>query len=332
MRENIDWKSAFFASPGPKSWFGFLKLFSKGLAMGSADIVPGVSGGTIAFITGIYEQLINAIRSFDLIFLKLLLQFKIKKALTHIHFRFLLFLFLGIFIAIISLARLISYLLSFYPVYTWSVFFGLILASIILIGIKIDKFKASGGVGVLLGALVAYYVIGLIPFDTPNTYLFIFLSGVAAIIAMILPGISGAFILLLLGKYQFMVQVLRNPFIFENQIVIFFFVSGCLVGIFIFSRLFSFLFDRCHDFAISVLTGFVLGSLRKIWPWKETTEAKLIDNQTHIISEKNILPDFNYVFFLQIFLILFSFFFVLYMHHKSKQKKLKTIQHFPSCQ
>jgi len=322
MQEKISWRKAFRSSPGPKSSYDSLKLFIKGIAMGAADIVPGVSGGTVAFITGIYEELMNAIKSFDANFLKLLLKFEIKKALEHIHLRFLLVLLLGIAISIISLARLMDYLLSAYSEYTWSLFFGLILASVILIGSKIKNIIGSGGMGVISGTTLAYFIVGLIPFLTPETYWFIFLSGVIAISAMILPGISGAFILLLLGKYEFMVHALKNPFVLENQIIIIFFISGCLVGITMFSRLFSYLFKKYHNLAIAILTGFVLGSLRKIWPWKETIEAELINNEIHIIAEKNIIPNIDITFFFQILIVFLAFSSVLILNKRSNKNKV----------
>ncbi len=320
MKEKLSWRDAFFASPGPRSWASFLKLFSKGLSMGSADIVPGVSGGTIAFITGIYEQLIDAIKSFDFEFIGLLLKFKIKEALAHIHIRFLFTVFLGIAIALVSLARLMSYSLTKYPEYTWSLFLGLILASIILIFSKLNNITIGGIIGFVFGAVSAYFIVGLIPFTTPENYLFIFISGIIAISAMILPGISGAFILLLLSKYEFMIHALKNPFILDNQIIIVFFISGCFVGIISFSRVFAYLFARHYDFAISILVGLVVGSLRKIWPWKELVEAELINDKIHIISQRNILPSFDKIFFIEFFIIFVAFFFVLILNKRTNKQ------------
>jgi putative membrane protein len=324
MQEETSWKKSFFSSPGPKSSYNSLKLFAKGIAMGAADIVPGVSGGTVAFITGIYEQLINAIKSFDLKFVKLILGFKIKEALAHSHLRFLLILLSGIVIAVVSLARLMSYLLSNYPEYTWSLFFGLILASIILIGSKIKHSIKTGAV-VLFGAILAYIVVGSIPLSTPETLWFIFLSGIIAISAMILPGVSGSFILLLIGKYEFMVHALKNPFIFENQVVIVIFIMGCLVGVIVFARIFSYFFKQHHNLAIALLTGFVIGSLRKIWPWKELVEAELVNGKIHVIAEKNIIPNIDIIFFPQAVLIVIAFSFVIFLDRKSSKKELMDV-------
>ena len=221
-----------------------LIIFLKGLAMGSADIVPGVSGGTIAFITGIYAELINSIKSVDAVFLKHLAGFEFKKAFNRINPGFLLPLFAGIMTAIISLAHLVSYLLANYRVYTWSFFFGLILASIIFIGRKIKGFWGRGGLGFLAGTGAGYALVGLIPVDTPNALWFIFIAGLVAISAMLLPGISGSFILLLLSKYEYMVNALKNPLLENNFLVIGVFIAGCAAGIASFSRLLDYMFKR----------------------------------------------------------------------------------------
>ena len=290
MKENLSWKQAFKESPGPNNWRQAFILAGKGLAMGTADIIPGVSGGTIAFITGIYEDLIKAIKSIDTYFLKKAIQFKFKDAIARAHIRFLLPLVSGIAIAIITLSGLMSYLLHSHQVLTWSFFFGLILASVLLIGKKINNFFGLGGVGLLLGIILGYGLVGLIPISTPVNWWFILLSGVVTITAMILPGISGAFILLILGKYEFMIQALKNPFLLDNFLSITCFISGCTIGVVLFARFFNFLFSKYYNFTIALLTGLIAGSLRKIWPWKEVIESKLINNELHVIGEKNILP------------------------------------------
>jgi putative membrane protein len=313
-------KEAFLSSPGPDSAFAYLKLFTKGLAMGTADIVPGVSGGTVAFITGIYERLINAIKSIDGVFLKHLLRFQFIEALSHVHFRFLLTLFLGIVAALVSLAKIMSYLIAVYPEYTWSLFFGLILASVFLIGAKITNIYGSGGLWLIFGFSLAFFTIGLIPLSTPNAWWFIFLSGAIAICAMILPGISGAFILLLLGKYEYMVFALKNPFVGENQIIIIIFILGCLTGIILFSRVLSFIFKNYHNVAIAILTGMVIGSLRKIWPWKNVVEERLADGSVFRTLEQNILPGIQMSTIYQIVIIILGFTAVIYIEKKTGKK------------
>ena len=263
------WKAAVMASPGPESGRDALVLTLKGAAMGAADTVPGVSGGTVALITGIYEKLLAAIRSVDSTFLFLLFRGNLKAATAHLHTRFLLFLFIGIAAAVLSLARIVSHLLSVYPVLTWSLFFGLIAASVWSVGRKAAPPSAGAAVLFIAGSLFAWNLVGLVPAATPETLFFVFFSGMIAICAMILPGISGAFILVLLGKYEFIVATLRNPFLAENMIVIAVFVGGCGAGLAGFSRLLKYLLERYRSLVLAFLTGLLLGSLRRIWPWKE---------------------------------------------------------------
>ena len=263
------WKKAVMASPGPESGGDAVMLTLKGAAMGAADTVPGVSGGTVALITGIYEKLLDAIRSVDAQFFSLLFRGHVKSALAHLHTRFLLFLFIGIAAAVISLARVVSHLLSVYPVLTWSLFFGLIAASVWSVGRKAAPRSAGVGGFFIAGALFAWHLVGLVPAATPDTLPIVFFSGMIAICAMILPGISGAFILVLLGKYEFIVATLKNPFLSENMIVIAVFVAGCGAGLGGFSRILKFLLERYRPLVLAFLTGLLLGSLRRIWPWKD---------------------------------------------------------------
>ncbi len=291
MKNKKTWKEAFFKSPGPSSIKDSLLLSLKGLCMGSADIIPGVSGGTIALITGIYEQLLEAIDSFDAAFFKRLFKFQLKEALAGVHLRFILSLFLGIGIAIISLARLMNFLLLNHPVPTWSLFFGLIAASILVVGRTVKGWFGMPLVTFLLGTGVAYTVVGLIPVSTPEHLWFIFLSGLIAICAMILPGLSGAFLLLILGKYAFITGALKNPFTVQNLSVIAVFCSGCAVGLMGFSRFLSWLLARWHNLTLAFLTGLMAGSMRKIWPWKEVLETVTIRGKLHVLSDRNILPE-----------------------------------------
>ena len=265
-------------------------LSLKGLCMGSADIIPGVSGGTIALITGIYEKLLQAIKSVNLTALKHILKLDIKGFVSEVHLRFLLSLFLGISVAIISLARIMNYLLHNYPVYTWSLFFGLIAASILVVGQKILNWSIGACALLVAGALTAYFVVNMIPVSTPETLTFIFMSGFIAICAMILPGLSGAFILLILGKYEFITGTLKNPFVLENIIVIIVFCAGCGVGLLSFSRLLNYLIQKYYDLSLAFLTGLMAGSMTKIWPWKEAIATKVIRGKVHVLSERNILP------------------------------------------
>ena len=287
---NSTWKEAFFVSPGPKSIREALNLAVKGLCMGSADVVPGVSGGTIALITGIYERLIAALRSIDKRAIQQLLAFDIKGVVAKVHVRFLMALFSGIVVAILSLARLMNYLLHHHPVPTWSLFFGLIAASTIMVGKHVSNWFGKAGISFLAGIIAATIIVNLIPMQTPEALWFIFLCGIVAICAMILPGISGAFILLILGKYEYVTGALKNPFLPQNLIVIIVFCCGCAIGLLGFSRVLNFLLQKYHNLTLAFLTGLIAGSLQKIWPWKEIIQTQMIRGKEHVIWGGPVMP------------------------------------------
>ena len=249
----------------------YIILALKGCAMGMADVVPGVSGGTIAFISGIYEELLDSIRSVNATALKLLLKFRLAEFWRHINGRFLLPVLLGIAIAIFSLARLMTYLLVNHPIGIWSFFFGLIVASALLVAKQIGRWDWRTVLAFVVGAVAAWWITVATPAETPNDWWFVMLSGAIAICAMILPGISGAFILLLLGKYQYIMHAVGE----FNIPVIVVFVIGAVAGIISFSHLLSWLLKHWHDVTVAVLMGFMVGSLNKVWPWKETVETYL---------------------------------------------------------
>lgn len=283
-------KEGFLASPGPESFKEGAFLWLKGICMGGADIIPGVSGGTIAFITGIYEQLVDAIRSFDIAFVRRLLAFDIPGALATAHVRFISCLLFGILTAVVSMASVMNYMLHTHPVEIWSLFFGLIAASIHVVGKEIGTLNAVNLCFVGLGAVGSYLLVGMIPVVTPETLPFIFLCGSIAICAMILPGISGAFLLLMLGKYEYVTRTLKNPFVWDNFVVIAVFAAGAATGIVLFSRILHFLLHKFHAATIAVLTGFMIGALRKVWPWKEVLESTVIRGKMHVLREQNVLP------------------------------------------
>lgn len=265
----------------------YITLTLKGMGMGAADVVPGVSGGTIAFITEIYEELVNSIKSINVQALKDLFSKGVGAFWRQINGNFLLAVFLGILISIFSLARLLEHLLQTYPILVWSFFFGLIVASAIYVARKITHWSVNKVIGIIVGIAVAYMITELTPAQTPEATWFIFISGALAICAMILPGISGAFILLLLGKYQFVIGAVGNL----NVSVLGILVLGALVGIISFSNLLSWLLRKYHDVTIAVLAGFMVGSLNKVWPWKKTVST-FVDRHGEIqpLVEKNILP------------------------------------------
>ncbi len=249
----------------------YIILALKGCAMGMADVVPGVSGGTIAFISGIYEELLDSIRSVNATALKLLLRFRFAEFWRHINGCFLLPVLLGIAVAIFSLARLMTYLLVNHPIAIWSFFFGLIVASALLVARQIGRWDWRTLLAFVVGAVAAWWITVATPAETPNDWWFVMLSGAIAICAMILPGISGAFILLLLGKYQYIMHAVGE----FNIPVIVVFVIGAAAGIISFSHLLSWLLKHLHDVTVAVLMGFMVGSLNKVWPWKETVETYL---------------------------------------------------------
>ena len=242
-----------------------LLLFAKGLAMGGADVVPGVSGGTVAFISGIYEELIDSIKAINIDSLKVLFKGEFKEFWVQINGNFLIVLFTGIAISLKSLASLMTYLMEHNPIQLWSFFLGLILISSIVILRQIKKWSVGVALAGIVGIIASYYLTSLAPAQTNDSYLMIFISGALAICAMILPGISGAFILLIIGKYQLVVGALGNL----DLGIISVFIAGAAFGILLFVRLISWLLHKYHNYAIAVLAGFMMGSLNKIWPWKQ---------------------------------------------------------------
>jgi putative membrane protein len=261
--------------------------YLRGIAMGGADVVPGVSGGTVAFITGIYTELLDSIKAFDLDAIKLLFRFQLKDFWKKINGSFLLPLFLGILTSLLTLSRIIKHLLATEPISLWSFFFGLIIVSSILVLREIKKWKASILIPLLIGIGIAYWITVTSPAETTEAFWFIFLSGCIAICAMILPGISGAFILLILGKYEFIINAVTE----RDFLVIGVFALGCLVGILSFARIVSWLLKHYHDIAVTLLSGFMIGSLNKVWPWKIDIAFRINSEgkQVAIVTE-NVLP------------------------------------------
>ena len=293
--------------------YGMLML--KGIAMGAADVVPGVSGGTVAFIVGIYEELINSIKSINPTNLKLLFSLRIAEFWKAINANFLLALVSGIAISIFSLAKLITYLLENEPVLVWAFFFGLVLSSTYFVAKTITQWDWKTYLFFVIGTVGAYFITVATPTETPNNLFFIFLCGAIAICAMILPGISGSFILVLLGKYFYIMSAVKSL----DIVVMLVFICGAFIGITSFSNVLSFLLRRFHNTTIATLAGFMLGSLNKVWPWKETVET-YVDSHGHIkpLVEENILP--NTLFWEGVGLMLFGFILV-YVLEKISQKK-----------
>jgi putative membrane protein len=249
----------------------FIVLVLKGAGMGAANVIPGVSGGTIALITGIFEKLIDSIKSFNLKALKLLFTGKFKEFANHINLGFLIAVFLGIGISIITFARLLDYLFLNYPIYIWSFFFGLILASVYFVGKTISKWSFSVIFLFIIGTAIAVTITLMTPATENPALWYLFICGIIAACCMILPGLSGSFILILLGNYQL---VMINAINDLNIKILAPVVIGAGFGLLVFSHFLSWIFKKFKDQTISVLSGFILGSLAILWPWKnEITET-----------------------------------------------------------
>jgi putative membrane protein len=281
----------------------------KGMAMGAADVVPGVSGGTIALIAGIYKELINTLTSLNVGVLKTLKQNGIKAAFDAVNGKFLVSLVLGIFISVLSLAKIFNYLIHNEPVLVWAFFFGLIVASVWLIGSRITKWNSGNWIALIIGALISFGVTVVSPAQGPDTYWYLFLSGVLAFVAMILPGISGSFILLLLGAYHLIlgkvsalidgVKGMDFTIILTNGLELGLFAVGGIVGLLSFSRILKWMFEKYENRTLALLTGFLIGSLNKVWPWKSVEEvfvkhAGEAKESVIPLVEKNVLPNADY--------------------------------------
>lgn len=264
--------------------YAFISL--KGMAMGAADVVPGVSGGTIAFITGIYEELVNTISNVDFSLIKTWKAEGFKAMWNQLNASFLLALILGIGVSVLSLMKLMTYLLDTFPIQVWSFFFGLVLASVWYIAKQIPNWRLVYIVALIISALGAYALTTLTPVGEITSLPYLFLCGALAICAMILPGISGAFILVLLGAYKQIIDAVSDL----NFKVISVVGLGAIFGLLSFSRLLKWLFNKFEYLTLSILTGFVFGSLNKIWPWKNTLQTEIIHYKEIIIKQESVLP------------------------------------------
>ena len=283
-----------------------LFLFLKGITMGVANVIPGVSGGTIALITEIYEELINSLKSFDLKALKLLLKGQFKEFTVHTNLYFLISVFGGSVFSMFSVAKLFEFLFEFYPEELWSFFFGLILASVYYVGIRVGIWKIRSYVFFIIGTAIAVSLALLSPSSESTNLLYIFICGIIGVTGMLLPGLSGSFILILMGNYKLlMVDSLSKSLKFNIDAISYLlvFILGSVVGLFGFSHIISWLFKRFKDCVLSLLTGFILGSLLIIWPWKEVAENRLITSW--------YLPELNSSTILAISLMLIGFYVVV---------------------
>lgn len=270
---------------GPRDYAG---LVARGFAMGAADVVPGVSGGTMAFILGIYEELLAATRQMTQpSFLKPLLRGDLRSASSELPWRFLTAVLGGILLAVFSLAPMLEWLLENQPALLWSFFFGLVLASIVSVTARVRRWTVLTLGGTVLGTVAAWLIVGLVPVQTPDAPWFLMLSGSIAICAMVLPGISGSFILVLMGKYQPILAAASERDLFTLST----FAFGAGIGLLLFARFLSWLLARYHDITVAILIGLMAGSLRKVWPWKETLETMIDRHGKSVpVVERNILP------------------------------------------
>ena len=277
-------------------------LFLKGFAMGAANVIPGVSGGTVAFISGIYERLIKALKSFDLLILNLLMQGHFREVVGKTDLKFLSILFSGIAMSIFSLANLLEYIIKDYEIFTLAFFFGLVVASSLGVGRQIGKFSLGVLITFFIGYSVATSVAFMTPLEANDHWAYVVLCGVVAISSMILPGLSGSYVLLLMGNYVLMLQSISH-LDFKFLIP---FVLGCLLGLITFSRILNYFFDHFQDATISLLTGFVVGSLLIIWPWKRTYYIN-IETREKAVGYDWYFPSFDSEMIIGVGLMLLGF-------------------------
>jgi len=263
-------------------------LFLKGIAMGVANVIPGVSGGTIALITGIYEQVINSLKSFDKTALQLIMKFDIKSFINHTNLYFLISVFGGSIVSVFSIASLFKFLFNNYPLYIWSFFFGLILISILFVGKTITKWNKQSIISLILGTMVAISFTYISPATENDNLLFVFFCGIIGISGMMLPGLSGSFILILLGNYELLLVKAVTDI---NILLLSVFFAGSVFGVFAFSHLLSWLLKKYKDQTLALLTGFIAGSLAIIWPWKEVGKSIVIAGKEKIIEYDLYLPN-----------------------------------------
>lgn len=286
-----------------KGLLKYITVAVKGACMGAADVIPGVSGGTIAFIMGIYDEFVGSLASINAEAVKLLFSGKFKAFWKHINGNFLLSLIIGIGISIVSLASLMQYLLRWHPIQTWAFFFGLIVASSIFILRGIKGWKLRDILFIILGVGLGVTVCTLSPTQTPDAYWFIFLSGAIAICAMILPGISGSFILLILGKYEFIMgsisDLVAGVNVGQNLLIMGVFIIGAVTGILAFSKFLHWLLARWQKETMIVLAGFIIGSLVKVWPWSnmeaivcsQFEHAYTLEETIEVVQKAGLTPD-----------------------------------------
>ena len=301
--------------------------FFKGFAMGAANVIPGVSGGTIALITGIFERLIDSLKSFDLKALKLLLKGKLKQFAEYTDLIFLIIVLTGAGISIISFAKLLTFLFINYPIFIWAYFFGLIIASVWFVGKTIEKVNIGVILWFLIGTAIAISITIMNPAKENSSFWYLFVSGIVAICSMILPGLSGSFVLVLMGEYELVLRAVDEL----NLAVLIPVALGAVVGLLAFAHLLSWLYKKYKNQTIAILTGFILGSLAILWPWKHSYDAtgrlieankfgKLLENvNSETLTFHRYMPQINTIFWLAVLLATAGFL-TIWILEKSAQK------------
>lgn len=305
--------------------------FFKGFAMGAANVIPGVSGGTIALITGIFERLIDSLKSFNLQAFKLFFKGEFKKFAKHTDFVFLFVVLFGAGISIISLAKVLTFLFENYPIFIWSFFFGLILASVWAVGKTIDKWNLPVIISFVAGTAIAIVITVLNPATENDSFLYLFISGVVAICSMILPGLSGSFVLVLMGEYELILRAVDE---FNIKLIIPVGL-GAVFGLLAFAHLLSWLYKKYKNQTIALLTGFILGSLAILWPWKHSLDkdgvlmqtdkfGKLfVDGDVKVFHYERFMPSFDTILIIAIVLAVAGFF-SIWILEKTASGKEKT--------
>ncbi len=291
--------------------------------MGAANVIPGVSGGTIALITGIFERLIDSVKSFDLKAIKLIFKGRFKEFAKHTDLIFLIAIFLGVAISIVTLAKGLEYLFINYPIFIWSYFFGLIFASVYFVGKTIEKWKISIILSFIIGAAIAIFITVLKPANENDSFIYLILCGIVGISSMILPGLSGSFVLILMGNYELLLSSINKLIasispamsgdftqMFEAIMILVPVGIGVVVGLLLFSHLLSWIYKKFKNQTIAVLTGFILGSLGVIWPWKYSFDKDDVLLQTNSFGKLLVAEDVKVYSFKQYFPDLDSFFFI----------------------
>lgn len=286
--------------------------------MGVANVIPGVSGGTIALITEIYEDLIKSLKSFDKKAFQLLLSFNIKDFITHTNFYFLTAVFSGSIVSVFTVASLFKYLFENYPILIWAFFFGLIVASIIYVGKRIKTWSKATIISLLIGTILSISISFMTPATENSNLFFVFLCGIVGISGMMLPGLSGSFILILMGNYKLLMVTAVTEL---NVILLGVFFLGSAFGLMSFSHILAWVLKKYKDETLGILTGFIIGSLSIIWPWKEIAESLIVNGKEKVISYNSYFPsEFNTQTLLAFALMILGYFLVYLLESKSNNK------------